>query len=356
MPPDDNPAEAGTGEGTQSLSLEEAAAHMVEVNRDREEKPDTAQAPPEDTGAPQVGTDGDETARKGEADEDWLADEASEEQKPEGEADETPETGQFVGSTGKVRMPDGSFLSVAELVKGHMFQSDYSRKTEAVSVQAKAAEARLKAAQDLETSLTEQREMVIHFLSSVQPQPPDPALAKDDPLKWIEANAAYQDQQQRWAQWVTGFKTNGTKQREAMNAEITARNGELEKVEYEKFREKVPIFKNPVKAKQASEAIKKELTGPYFGYKPEETDHIIDHRFGLLAFHAVRDILTHSKAKAAIETGKQTPSVQKPGQRVQQANQVSARIIQLQKQADKTGAIEDFAALNAARNAIPQRA
>ena len=117
---DDNLVEAGTGEALKPISMDDALDRLTVLERERQPA-DTADAPKTEPGAK---TSSDETGKdKQAADDDWFADEA--EAKAEADEPETPETGQFVGKTAKVKLDDGTVASVDDLIRGRMLQSDY---------------------------------------------------------------------------------------------------------------------------------------------------------------------------------------------------------------------------------------
>ena len=113
--------ETDSSNAGESLTLDEAAAAYAK-----------ATATPEPEGQPEAeeeldsGTTTDEQTPEGEeADGETEADDQAE------DGDEEPESeqGRFVADNAKVRLPDGTVTTIAELKQGSLRQADYTRKT-----------------------------------------------------------------------------------------------------------------------------------------------------------------------------------------------------------------------------------
>ena len=111
-----------------------------------------------------------------------------EDQAPEGEADEAePEEAPVVyaDETAKVKLADGSEVTVAELTQSRMRQQDYTKKTQELANERKAVSADVQRMQSITTAF-------VDHLSALVPDPPSPALAMTDPAKYVSQKAQHE--------------------------------------------------------------------------------------------------------------------------------------------------------------------
>lgn len=90
------------------------------------------------------------------------------------EAEEPPVV--YADEKAKVKLPDGSEMPVAELIKGRMLQADYTRKTQEVANERKAVQADVERMQRITTAF-------VDHLSALVPDPPPADLLYRDPQK-----------------------------------------------------------------------------------------------------------------------------------------------------------------------------
>jgi hypothetical protein len=156
----------------------------------------TSEEEPDDEGdaAPSEGDEEDEDTDQpddaGEPDEDDQSEEDSEE-------------GRFVGQNGKVKLPDGSTTTVAELLRGNLRMADYTRKTQETGALFQELQAR-------SADYAQQNQIVsmaIDIMAAALPPEPDVRLLEpgdnNDPigfqnqrLRWEEASRQLQAMQQ----------------------------------------------------------------------------------------------------------------------------------------------------------------
>lgn len=152
---------------------------------ENEPQPPLREPPPEEEPAPEEDED---TAPEDDAD-------------AEGEEDQS-EQGRFVGQDGRVRLPDGSVTTVAELMRGNLRMADYTRKTQETGALHSELQARQAdyAQQDQIVSLA------IDIMAAALPPEPDRALLEPgdnyDPIgftgqkmRWEEASQQLQAMQ-----------------------------------------------------------------------------------------------------------------------------------------------------------------
>lgn len=105
--------------------------------------------------------------------------------------DDQSEKGRFVAGNGRVKMPDGSTTTVAELVRGNLRQADYTRKTQETGALHQALQARA-------ADYAQQEQIVslaIDIMAAALPPEPDMSLLepgdRNDPI-------GFTNQKLRW--------------------------------------------------------------------------------------------------------------------------------------------------------------
>src|SRR5687768_11467295 len=121
--------------GGESLSIEQAASAFVKATSDGagSGQPEQEVEQSEDAEDELQASDEDEGESAGEDDPESQADD---------EDDEEPDSdhGRFVASNGKVKLPDGTVSTIADLIAGNMKERDYRQKTMELAPQRRALE------------------------------------------------------------------------------------------------------------------------------------------------------------------------------------------------------------------------
>lgn len=110
-------------------------------------------------------------------------DEGETEAEAEAETEEEPVA--YADEKAVVKLPDGSEIPVAELIKGRMLQSDYTRKTQEVANERKAVQADVERMQRITDAF-------VDHLSALVPDPPSPSLALTDPNRYTAQKAQHE--------------------------------------------------------------------------------------------------------------------------------------------------------------------
>lgn len=103
----------------------------------------------------------------------------------EAEAEPDDEPVAYAAENAVVKLPDGSEVPVAELIKGRMLQSDYTRKTQEVANERKAVQADVERMQRITDAF-------VNHLSALVPDPPSPSLALTDPNRYTAQKAQHE--------------------------------------------------------------------------------------------------------------------------------------------------------------------
>lgn len=326
--------ENDTENGGEELSLDEAASAYAKSQASQATS--NGQAEDDDT---QQGTEADDAlveAGEGEPDEDGQAEDGT---------DEEPESdqGRFVASNGKVRLPDGSVSTVADLIQGNLRDRDYRQKTMEASEVRKTSEAQSTALRQREQQLNQQSEYVAGLIRSIIPQPPDPNLARTDPGGYVEAKANHE----AWMAHLNALDGQRNQFTQAQQAEQQQNLQTRAQSEWNVLLEKVPALKDDAKAKAFGADLVK--FGSDYGFSPQELQGLaFDHRQAIVMRKAIAwDKLQASKGNVQKKV-EGRPPVQRGGQRLSPAQSRGRANTELVARAQKSGSVDDVAAAYAA--------
>lgn len=252
--------------------------------------------------------------------------------------------GRFAPDSAKVKLDDGTVISVADLKRNNLFQRDYTGKTQALSEERKSLDAERAAFSQQAQSLDQFREYAAWYAEQFLPKQPAPFQGDpaDDPMGYMKWSKD-RDQWLAHAQAYQAFQLQKQQDEEAKKAETSKQFTERHRKEQELLLKAIPVLKDPVKGKQVWGAL---VAGAqeHYGMSEEEVNSITDHRFLV----GLRDAIAYRRLKA------QAPQVQaqvaqRPAVRqaprggtipaAKQERQVRSERLQ------KTGSIEDAAAV-----------
>jgi len=212
--------------------------------------------------------------------------------------DSTYEDGQFVPDGGKVKMPDGRTISVAELKefaenRVKEFQRDYTQKNQTLAEEKKAVEAKQAEYDQLQAQVQQEREYALWYLEQNAPQEPKrPELsASQDPMAWLqyqEDMGKYNTVVQAWQAMHSGKTAEAERAAKAQKEQFDAYVAK----ERDALFNAVPILKDEKKRQQFFD---NAWTGAEKHYKltAEELNGISDHRLLLV----LKDALAFQRAK-----------------------------------------------------------
>lgn len=293
----DNPA--GTDDNA-PFTLSDAANAYANLPKD--EEPGDGQSEPESEAQDDAELATDEADQDGETEEDGQAEEEQEEPEPEAPA--------YVAPEAKVKLPDGSESTVADLINGTLRLQDYRQKTEAVANERKAIQAKASEIQQLEKSLAEDRDWTIQLIQSLMPQRPDPSMYTHDPIGFGEQDLAYRTRKEQLDYLV--HQAQQTQQR--TQAEAQENDKAKRATEWQATLEKMPELKDAKRLQSFVADIQAHV--PDYGYTPQEMQQIgMDHRVVLVLKDAIayRKLQANKSKVAAKVEGR--PPVQRGGTR-----------------------------------------
>lgn len=297
----------------------------------------------QDTATPDTDNDAeDEAVAEGDDAED-DAEDADEEADSEDDEDDAKGQSDVVPDTARVRLDDGTEVSIADLKRGSLLMRDYTQKTQEVAqerTQVRQMQDKLHA---YSQTILQQLQMANALAQYAAPQPPDERLQYDDPVHYLMLDRQYQaavaDFNQRLWSIRKGIEETQGVRSEAEQA-MTAEQLEQAKA---KLRESVPELNDPKRYHSIVNDI--VATAEALGFSADEVKGWRDPRMGHAMYLAAKARkLEQGKPKAVSKTqGK--PPVQRAGKQQSSKDQKRGQHAQTMKRLRKTGSQED--AINA---------
>lgn len=324
-----------TERGGDTLSIEEAASAFVKATSDGADK-----AKPEDLDETEA--EADDELQASDEDEGESEGEDETEGQSDEEDDEEPDSdhGRFVASNGKVRLPDGTVSTVADLVQGNLRDRDYRQKTMQLGEQRRAFEEQSSAFKASEKQVNEQREYLSQLLESLTPQAPDPATMQSDPIGYMQAK----DQYERFLQHAQYIQQQMGLSRQQAEQETQKQRTQRANEENGALQEKLPALRDPAKMKAFADDI--VSAGESAGFSRQELAESVpyDHRMALVLQKAAKwDRLQASKPKVT-EKVQGRPPVQRSGKQLSRDAIKAKRATDAVNRLRQTGTVEDAAA------------
>jgi hypothetical protein len=263
-------------------------------------------------------------------------DEAESESEPEGEPEEAPEE----SPSAKIKLSDGTEMTLAEVEKGILRQQDYTRKTQEISSNRKALEEAAQRFVNQDKQVKEFAEFARKVVESYAPKPPDAAMINTDPVGYLQQREAFDRANQTWRQIVESQQSisqrleasEGSKTQEELQAETKA------------LVERLPALATQ-EGWRAFKAEATDIGGKAYGFAPEEIEGIRDHRYVLALKDAIEYRKLQGKKMEAVRQAKNAPPPVKAGARPAPNRSTQQTQKVLMDRARQSGSVEDVAAL-----------
>lgn len=262
-------------------------------------------------------------------------------EEPDGPQDEI-KGGRFAPDSAKVKLDDGTVISVADLKRNNLFQRDYTQKRQKDAEDRKAFDAEREAFSQQAQSLNQFRDYAAWYAETHLPKAPVQPTDPDDYVAWHK----YRQDVDAYNAHVQGYQVfQQQKQQDdlATKAANEKAAAEHQRREAEALLQAMPVLRDPVKGKQVWAAL---VAGAqqHFGLSEAEVNSITDHRILVGMREAIAYRQLKAKAPQVQAQVAQRPAVRQAprGGTVPAAKQErQARSERLQK----TGSIEDGAAV-----------
>lgn len=228
-------------------------------------------------------------------------------------------------------------VPVNELVNGYQRNADYTRKTQEVAEQRKAAQGELESAKAERAHYAQQLEAVSSMLQQNAPQQLDwDTLLQQNPVEYLRQQRIHL-QYQNQVQAVETERQQVAERQQADEAKATGERIETAKVEMLKL---IPEWKNPKVATAEKTEMVEYLTA--LGYGTDEVSQINDPKVVATVRKAMKfDKITAQRANLRPATP-QGPRTAQPGTPTSRSGNEQTRARQ---RLAKTGSIEDAAAV-----------
>lgn len=319
-----NPS-AGTGE---NFDAQSAFASLLAVE---DGEPTAGEAQEEEETS---STEADTSETEDEAPAEQDAEEESESSDDDEESDEEDQQ----PATYRVKV-DGQEVEVTldELQKGYSRTQDYTRKTQALAEQRKAAEAELDTARQERAYYAQMLQVLQQQLAQTNAEPDWDALYQENPTEWVRQRELWRDRQDK-VRAVEAEQQRLAQVRQVEEAQ--ARQARLQE-EAAKLLEVIPEWKD---AKKASEERGKLVeAAKRAGFSEEELGGISDHRaLVVLRKAALFDELMNRKTQIK-PNPTSGPKLAKPGSATTKPSKRTEAQIARERLA-KTGSMKDAAA------------
>lgn len=291
---DTNLAQGATG-GDEALSVDGGADAISDLLKD----------PATDLTEEDQGQEGatEETEAEGEQPEAEEPEEAAEEEptEEEGGPREDSDGGRFVADSGKVRLKDGTVISVQDLKRGYLSQQSFTRGTQENARERETLASQKAQVEQVARTIQQQRDLILQASQQFLPSAPDQSLLDQnspnyDPIRYMTLKADYdgkigalsQLQYAAQAEHARAIQEQQNQQRE------------LREREAQRLIEIMPELRKPeVYSKFWDEAVE---TMEEYGFSAEEMDGAIDHRF----YRIYRDLAAYRRARKNIPAVKKT--------------------------------------------------
>jgi hypothetical protein len=257
------------------------------------------------------------------------ANEEAEEAEPEAEKDSEsedeeadPKAKKQPGDDVTVKMDDGSQVTLRELKRGFLRQSDYTRKTQELAETRRAVESERSTLTQAAQQQQQAFEVAATLIREQMPPVPDTALIQTNPQLYLQQQALREQSLQKLQQLAQAHQVSEQTRAEEAKRQEREKAQELKRLkaeEQELLMQKLPKLRD----QKALEAfVQDALTygGKAWGITPEQVGNIFSHKEAMILHAAVNWLKYQSTKMKAVAEAKKSPPLrpaprQAPGQR-----------------------------------------
>jgi hypothetical protein len=330
-----------------------AAAFMDSLDENTPEpKAQSDKAEDEAPEAEEASTDAEAEPDADEADAEAEEADAEDEQPDDEEATAKPK--KQPGDDVTVKLDDGSQVTLRELKRGFLRQSDYTRKTQEAAEIRKAAEAQREALSTVAEQQKQAFEVAAALIRDQIPDHPDPSLIHTNPQQYLALKEARESAQRKlhdlavaYQQSQEGVKAQTEAQKKAEAARERQELEDLKRTEYQALVKAMPKL-GTEEGRKAFLAEAAEIGGKVYGISPEQIGNIISHVEVRILHDAIQWRKAQSQKMEAVSKAKQVPPL-RPANRVAPGTKAKA------KQAEALGVLRNTGSTEDARMAAAMR-
>lgn len=253
----------------------------------------------------------------------------------ESDGSEEAAGGRFVSKDAKVRLEDGTVITVGDLARNNLYQRDYTRKTSELAEERRQLEGYKQKFGEHAQALKAQRDFLLSVAPKLLPQPPDRSMMETDPMGYMQAKADYDERMTVISQLTQAQQA----ELQRANEEQAQSFNEMRRQEAERLFSAAPELKNPQTYQQFwSDAV--TTMAERYGFSEQEINEATDHRFYL----AMRDLVKFHKAMARApkvkEQIQQKPKLISGGKRMDPKVKISREAGERAQRLRQTGSFE----------------
>lgn len=262
---------------------------------------------------------------------------AESEQEDDG-PEEVAASGRFVSRDAKVKLDDGTVITVGDLARNNLFQRDYTRKTEELKAERESFKAERSQYGELAQALATQRDFLLSVAPKLLPAPPDRALLdqnspKYDPLGFQQQMIEYNDR----VGLINQIYHQEQAEKSRRDGETKEEKAARQRDEATKLLAAIPEFKDR-KVYEGFMSEVHDVMASEYGFSDADLKAAFeDHRY----YKAMRDLVLLSKARKKTPQVKQEvqtkPRLMKPGARVDPKQRTTRDAQQRTERLRKTG-------------------
>jgi hypothetical protein len=334
-----------------------AAAFMDSLDESNQEQGNQSEkAEPEAPEADDASTEADAEPDADEAEAE--ADEAeAEEPEPDDEEEAPAKPKKQPGDDVTVKLDDGTQVTLRELKRGFLRQSDYTRKTQEASELRKTAEAERAALSTVAEQQKQAFEVAAALIRDQIPDAPDQSLIQTNPQLYMQLQAQRETAQRKlhdlavaYHQSQEGVKAQTEAQKKAEEERQRKELAELKKTEYQALVKVMPKL-GTEEGRKAFLTEAAEIGGKVYGITPEQIGNIISHVEVRILHDAIQWRKLQSQKMEAVSKAKQAPPL-RPANRVAPGQRAKAKTAEALSVLRNTGSTED-ARMAAAMKVLP---
>jgi hypothetical protein len=313
---------------------------------------------PSDQAEPEAPEDDSSTEADAEADaDDNEADAEPDEGEEEAEPDEEEKAAKPKKQPGddvEVRLDDGTKVTLRELKRGFLRQSDYTRKTQEIR---KAAEAQRETLSTVAEQQKQAFEVAAALIRDQIPDPPDPALIHTNPQLYLQLKEQREGAQRKlhdlavaYQQSQEGVKQQQTEAQKAKEAAERKELDDLKRTEYQALAKVMPKLATD-EGRKAFLKEASEIGGKVYGITAEQIGTSISHVEVRILHDAIQWRKLQSQKMEAVSKAKQAPPL-RPANRAAPGQKAKAKQSEALGVLRNAGSTED-ARMAAAMSVLP---
>jgi hypothetical protein len=331
--------------GGEDLTIDQAAAAYAKVTAPNEA--DTGQSEDDETTQSDDTTDDELQASAEDEGEETDGEDDPESQPEDDEEGEEPdsEKGRYVAHNGRVKLPDGSESTIADLIAGNMKERDYRQKTMEAAEVKKTYEAQSSALKASQQQIAERSEFMAALIQSIVGEAPDLALFDTDPREYISRK----ETREQWINHLNAIQSQMQQDYQSRQQETERQMTDKANQEWDALLGAVPAFKDEKRFSAFAQDVNKYGAEAY-KFTPQELAALrFDHRQALVMKDAIAWRKLQASKPAVQKKVEGRPPVAKGGKRLspteQRARGAHDAMTRLQQSGSERDAIAAYLAL-----------